>query len=88
VLSGLFGLLFAWKLFRWEKEEKLPKSAKVWALVFLVPFLLIGFWMNASGKARRGWAASYHMVGSQKSAPPPASNSSVPAPATAPHNAE
>ena len=77
ILSGLFGILFAWKLFRWEKEEKLPKAAKVWALVFLVPFLLIGFWMNASGKARQSWAASYHMVSTE-------SNSSAAAPANAP----
>jgi ABC-2 type transport system permease protein len=84
VLSGLFGLLFAWKLFRWEKEEKLPKPAKVWALVFLVPFLLIGFWMNANGQARQAWAASYRMMDVQKSPPPSDSNSSTPAPATVP----
>jgi ABC-2 type transport system permease protein len=84
VLSGLFGLLFAWKLFRWEKEEKLPKSAKVWALVFLLPFLLIGFWMNSSGKAQQGWTASYRMIGAAKSAPPTESNSGAPAAATAP----
>jgi len=84
VLSGLFGLLFAWKLFRWEKEEKLPKPAKVWALVFLVPFLLIGFWMNANGRARQAWAASYRMMDVQKSPPPRDSNSSAPAPATVP----
>jgi ABC-2 type transport system permease protein len=84
VLSGLFGLLFAWKLFRWEKEEKLPKQAKVWAMVFLVPFLLIGFWMNASGKARQGWAASYRMMDTEKSAPPAAPNSGASAPASAP----
>jgi ABC-2 type transport system permease protein len=85
VLSGLFGILFAWKLFRWEKEEKLPKSAKVWALVFLVPFLLIGFWMNASGKARKGWAASYHTLNTEKSARPTNSNVGAPTPAATPH---
>ena len=32
----------ATKLFRWEKEEKLRASAKLWVLVVLLPFLLLG----------------------------------------------
>lgn len=61
-ISGFFGLLFAWKLFRWEKEEKITRAAKFWALAFLVPFLLIGYYMNASGLARRSWNASYKVM--------------------------
>jgi ABC-2 type transport system permease protein len=68
VISGTFGLMFAWKLFRWEKEEPIQKSAKLWALIFLVPFLLMGYWMNASGRARKSWEASYRMM---TFAPPP-----------------
>ncbi|HEY0368839.1 MAG TPA: ABC transporter permease, partial [Chthoniobacterales bacterium] len=30
------------KLFRWEKEEKLRPAAKLWVLVALLPFLLLG----------------------------------------------
>ncbi|HEY6293170.1 MAG TPA: ABC transporter permease [Terriglobia bacterium] len=75
VVSGLFGLLFAWKLFRWEKEEKIPRSAKGWALAFLVPFLLIGFWMNSTGRAQRGWEASYRMMTNARQAASPASSS-------------
>ena len=32
----------ATKLFRWEKEEKLRPSAKLWVLVVLLPFFLLG----------------------------------------------
>ena len=32
----------ATKLFRWEKEEKLRASAKLWVLVVLLPFLFLG----------------------------------------------
>ncbi|MEP7015249.1 MAG: amidohydrolase family protein [Verrucomicrobiota bacterium] len=36
------GLFIATKLFRWEKEEKLRPSAKLWVLVVLLPFFLLG----------------------------------------------
>lgn len=35
-------LLISTKIFRWEKEEKLRASAKLWVLVVLLPFLLLG----------------------------------------------
>jgi ABC-type multidrug transport system permease subunit len=56
VVSGVFGLMFAWKLFRWEKEERIPRSRKLWALTFLIPFLLMGAWMNSNGSAMAGWS--------------------------------
>jgi len=56
VTSGFFGSAFAWKLFRWEKDEKISKSAKLWALAFLFPFLGMGAWMNANGSAMAGWS--------------------------------
>jgi ABC-2 type transport system permease protein len=62
VLSGIFGLLFAWKLFRWEKEETIPRSAKAWALVFIVPFAFIGFWMNLYANPTKAWASTYSML--------------------------
>ena len=37
------------RLFRWEPEAKAPRSAKLWVLVALVPFLLFGAWENVSG---------------------------------------
>lgn len=38
------GLFLSVKLFRWEKEEKVKTSAKLWVLVVLVPFLLLGLY--------------------------------------------
>ena len=32
------------KLFRWEKEEKIRGSAKLWVLVVLLPFFAMGVW--------------------------------------------
>jgi len=33
------GMLLSVKLFRWEKEEKVKSSAKLWVLAALAPFL-------------------------------------------------
>lgn len=62
VISGVFGMLFAWKLFRWDKEEHIPRSHKLWSLVFLLPFLAMGAWMNAHGTAMAEWARSMNAV--------------------------
>ncbi|WP_319588779.1 ABC transporter permease [uncultured Desulfobulbus sp.] len=44
LLATVVGCLLSMKLFRWEKEEKLKPSAKLWVLAALAPFLLIGAW--------------------------------------------
>ena len=36
--------LISLKIFRWEKDEKLPLRAKAWVLVVLAPFFVIGAW--------------------------------------------
>ena len=41
-LTLLVGMFLAVKLFRWEKEEKVKSSAKLWVLAALAPFLLLG----------------------------------------------
>jgi ABC-type multidrug transport system permease subunit len=74
VLSGVFGLLFAWKLFRWEKEEKIPKRAKAWALLFVLPFVFIGFWMTIYANPTKAWASTYSLLGSNS---PKSENSSA-----------
>ncbi|MFZ0979450.1 MAG: ABC transporter permease [Candidatus Acidiferrales bacterium] len=47
------GLLVAFEvsrqLFRWEPEAKAPRSAKLWVLAALVPFLAFGVWESATG---------------------------------------
>ena len=42
IVTTIVGTFIATKLFRWEKEEKLRASAKLWVLVVLLPFLLLG----------------------------------------------
>ena len=44
VLTAFVGLFIAYKLFRWEKEEKIRASAKLWLVAVLTPFLVLGFW--------------------------------------------
>jgi imidazolonepropionase-like amidohydrolase/ABC-type multidrug transport system permease subunit len=44
IVTALIGLLIATKLFRWEKEEKLRNSAKLWVLAALAPFLILGLY--------------------------------------------
>src|SRR5436305_3170477 len=42
LVAGVVGLFIATKLFRWEKEEKLRASAKLWVVAILLPFVLLG----------------------------------------------
>ena len=42
VLTTAVGIFIATKLFRWEKEEKLRGSAKLWVVIVLFPFFLLG----------------------------------------------
>lgn len=44
LLTTAVGLFIAYKLFRWEKEEKIRPSAKLWLAAVLTPFLLLGAW--------------------------------------------
>src|SRR5579862_1322219 len=50
----VLGLLVAFEvsrqLFRWEPEAKAPRSAKLWVLAALVPFLAFGIWESATGR--------------------------------------
>ena len=44
VLTTIVATFVAVKLFRWEKEEKIRTSAKLWLLAVLAPFLGMGVW--------------------------------------------
>jgi imidazolonepropionase-like amidohydrolase/ABC-type multidrug transport system permease subunit len=44
LVTGLVGLFIGFKLFRWEKEEKIRASAKLWLAAVLTPFLVLGLW--------------------------------------------
>jgi len=63
VTSGIFGLLFAMKLFRWEKEERITTKAKLWSVAFVLPFLVMGMWMNTRANPTANWARSYSVMG-------------------------
>lgn len=60
--SGTFGLLLAWKLFRWEKEEKISTRAKWIAVIYIVPFLAMGYWMNHNGRFAASAQASFSLM--------------------------
>jgi ABC-2 type transport system permease protein len=62
LISGTFGLLFAWKLFRWEKEEKISTRAKLVSLTFVVPFLVMGIWMNERGNLAATWKGTFSLL--------------------------
>lgn len=44
VLTTVVATFLGVKLFRWEKEEKMRGSAKLWVLAVLAPFALMGAW--------------------------------------------
>jgi ABC-2 type transport system permease protein len=70
ITSGVFGLLFALRLFRWEKEERIATKAKLWSGVFVLPFLLMGLWMNTRANPTAVWARSFNVMGQSTAAPP------------------
>lgn len=41
-ITAVVGVFLSTKLFRWEKEEKLRNSSKLWVLVVLLPFVVLG----------------------------------------------
>lgn len=49
ILTACVGLFISFKLFRWEKEEKIRPAAKLWLGAVLLPFLLLGFWQMRAG---------------------------------------
>jgi imidazolonepropionase-like amidohydrolase/ABC-type multidrug transport system permease subunit len=44
ILTIVLGLFISYKLFRWEKEEKIKSSAKFWIVAVLLPFFFLGAW--------------------------------------------
>jgi imidazolonepropionase-like amidohydrolase/ABC-type multidrug transport system permease subunit len=44
LLTMVVGLFLAYKLFRWEKEEKIRNSAKLSIAAVMLPFLCVGGW--------------------------------------------
>jgi ABC-2 type transport system permease protein len=44
IVTMVVGMTVSVKLFRWEKEEKIRGTAKLWVLAVLLPFVIMGFW--------------------------------------------
>jgi ABC transporter DrrB family efflux protein len=50
LITIVTGTVISMKLFRWEKEEKIRGSAKLWILVILLPFIVMGIWQWVTGR--------------------------------------
>ena len=62
VVTLFVALFVGTKLFRWEKEEKIKNSAKLWILVVLAPFFLIGFYQfHTDANAHQAKIVSHNM---------------------------
>ncbi len=46
LLTMAVGMLLSFKLFRWEKEEKMRPQAKLWLVAVFAPFLVLGIWQT------------------------------------------
>jgi ABC-type multidrug transport system permease subunit len=46
LLAMAVGLLLSFKLFRWEKEEKMRPKAKLWLVAVFAPFIALGVWQT------------------------------------------
>jgi len=44
LITVFVGLFISYKLFRWEKEEKIRGAAKLWVGAVMVPFIVLGLW--------------------------------------------
>jgi ABC-type multidrug transport system permease subunit len=53
IVAAAVGLTVGLKLFRWEKEEKIRASAKLWVAAVILPFLVWGIYDYAMGKSKR-----------------------------------
>jgi len=49
VITAAVGLTVGTKLFRWEKEERIRGSAKLWIVGVLLPFVLMGVYQAVTG---------------------------------------
>jgi imidazolonepropionase-like amidohydrolase/ABC-type multidrug transport system permease subunit len=48
VLASILALFVSLKLFRWEKDEKVPAKSKLWIVAVLTPFLISGIYQSQS----------------------------------------
>jgi imidazolonepropionase-like amidohydrolase/ABC-type polysaccharide/polyol phosphate export permease len=53
VITTVLGVFLGAKLFRWEKEEKIPGRAKLWLIAVMLPFFLMGAYQARSDQNLR-----------------------------------
>jgi ABC-type multidrug transport system permease subunit len=46
IATAAVSLFVCFKLFRWEKEDRLKPSAKLWVVAALAPFVIMGIWQT------------------------------------------
>lgn len=64
-LSLLVAFEVSRRLFRWEPEEKVPPRAKVWVLVAVIPFLLLGAYETRSHRGVIEMQQIFHTIAPQ-----------------------
>jgi len=66
LLTTAVGFLVSMKLFRWEKEEKIRGSAKLWVAGVILPFLVLGVGQSITkGNARNNKILARQMARSE-----------------------
>ncbi len=50
IVAFAVGMVVSARMFRWEKEEKIPRSSKLWIAAVLLPFIVRGIWEIYSKK--------------------------------------
>jgi imidazolonepropionase-like amidohydrolase/ABC-type multidrug transport system permease subunit len=48
IITTAVGFFLAHKLFRWEKEERVRTSSKLWVFAVMLPFVVLGSWQMHS----------------------------------------
>ena len=69
IVTAAIAFSLSVKLFRWDASEKATRSAKLWALATIVPFILLGVYEITYGQLRRDARVTFELM-EQKSALP------------------
>lgn len=66
LVTAILGTFISAQLFRWEKEEKISLTAKLWVLAVLLPFVLLGgYQAHSQGQIRKAEVLNRHLQRSE-----------------------
>jgi ABC-2 type transport system permease protein len=75
LIALTIGVLVAFEisrqLFRWEPEAKLPRSAKLWVVVAMIPFIAFGTYENVKGDRLTRIRQDFQMMNRTATTAPP-----------------